>query len=158
MAMRPFEEVIEHNGRALLSYCASRVGSDRAEDCFQETMLAAPRVYDGLKDERAVRSWLFRIAGNKAIDMPRQSSREPSSKEHIDSVRDPATGNGPGSAEIWSVVDHLPDKQAVAVMLRRRGGLSHREVGEAMEISESAARRNVFEGLKTLRADRQSWL
>lgn len=47
----------------------------------------------------------------------------------------------------------LPDKQRQAVMLRYRADLTHRDVAQVMDISEAAARRNVFEGLKRLRED-----
>ena len=55
----PFERVVELYGPALLRYCAAQVGSERAEDCLQETLLAALRetsqeaarrsVFEGLK-------------------------------------------------------------------------------------------------------------
>jgi RNA polymerase sigma factor (sigma-70 family) len=52
---------------------------------------------------------------------------------------------------VWDEVRALPGKQRLAVSLRYQGDLSHRQIAEAMGISEAAARRNVFEGLKNLR-------
>ncbi|MDQ2700933.1 MAG: RNA polymerase sigma factor, partial [Actinomycetota bacterium] len=66
--MKPFELVIEEHGPAILRFCSARVGAERAEDCFQETMLAALRAYPEVRDPKAVKSWLFTIATRKTID------------------------------------------------------------------------------------------
>lgn len=155
--MKPFELVIEEQGPALLRYCAGRVGEDRAEDCFQETMLAALRTYGSVRDERAVRSWLFTIATRKSIDVYRSGDRIPVPSDGSELLEGTRAEHRPGGNDIWSLVDQLPGKQSIALLLRYRGGLSHREVGEVMGISESAARRNSFEGLNRLRAERSSW-
>jgi len=155
--MKPFEQLIDQHGPAVLRFCAGRVGPDRAEDCFQETMLAALRSYGEVRDERAVRAWLFTIAHRKTIDMHRDRARRPVPTDRIEPEPSSRTELQPGSGDVWSLVEDLPEKQAVAVHLRYRGGLSHREVAEVMEISEAAARRNVFEGLKRLRAESGTW-
>jgi len=155
--MKSFEQVIEEHGPALLRYCASRVGPERAEDCFQETMVSALRSYVGMREEKAVRSWLFTIATRKSIDMYRVADRTPKPTETAQKIEGSHPDVRPGNSDIWSLVEQLPEKQSTALLLRYRGGLSHREVGEVMEISESAARRNSFEGLKRLRAERSSW-
>ena len=59
-------------------------------------------------------------------------------------------GTDPG---LWQAVAGLPDKQRSAVMLRFAGDLSHREIGERIDCSEAAARRNVHEGVKRLREE-----
>lgn len=156
--MKPFELVIDQHGPAILHFCAGRVGPERAEDCFQETMLAALRSYGDVRDERSTRAWLFTIANRKAIDMYRESARRPAPTDQTDPEPSPRSELQPGSGDVWALVADLPEKQAIAVHLRFRGGLSHREVGQVMETSEEAARRNVFEGLKTLRAESESWI
>ena len=146
----PFERVIEEHGQAVLRFCAAQAGPQRAEDVFQETMLAALRAYDEVRDAAAVRSWLFAIAARKAVDAHRRRAREPEPVADLDppaaageiAVRDDA---------LWRRVRRLPDKQREAVALRYVADLSHREIAEVMGTSEAAARRNVFEGLEQLR-------
>jgi RNA polymerase sigma-70 factor (ECF subfamily) len=53
--------------------------------------------------------------------------------------------------ELWSQVRELPPKQRAAVAHRYVTDLSYREIGELLDCSEEAARRNVHEGLKKLR-------
>jgi RNA polymerase sigma factor (sigma-70 family) len=154
----PFEQVLEQHGPAVLRFCAAQAGAQRAEDCFQETMLAALRAYDSVRDPGAVRSWLFSIAQRKAMDAHRVRAREP------DPVADPETsataragepGDGIELREtgIWRLVATLPEKQRTAVGLRYLADLSHAEIGEVMGTSAEAARRNVFEGLRRLRGE-----
>lgn len=154
--MKAFELLVEEHGPALLRFCAARVGSERAEDCFQETMLAALRGYDEVRNPEAVRAWLFRIATRKTVDAHRARARTPVPSEEIETAS-ARTEFQPGSNDVWDLVGSLPPKQATAIQLRYRGGLSHAEIGEAMETTEEAARRNVFEGLKRLRAEKASW-
>ena len=155
--MKPFEQVIDEHGPAILRFCAGRVGAERAEDCFQETMLAALRSYDGVRDGKAVKAWLFTIANRKSIDMHRARARRPVPTDQTEPEPSPRSEFQPGSNDVWALVDDLPEKQSTAIHLRFRGGLTHREVGEVMETTEAAARRSVFEGLKRLRAESGSW-
>jgi DNA-directed RNA polymerase specialized sigma24 family protein len=151
-ALPPFEHVIERHGRALLRFCAAQAGRERAEDCFQETMLAALRGYRELRDPGAVRAWLFAIAARKAVDAHRARGRGP---EPVADVEPLAAGVAPAPRDpaLWARVRRLPEKQRQAVTLRYLGGLSHREIAAAMETSDAAARRNVFEGLARLRRE-----
>jgi RNA polymerase sigma factor (sigma-70 family) len=146
----PFEQVIEEYGRAVLRFCAAQAGWQAAEDVFQETMLAALRAYDELRDATAIRSWLFAIAARKAVDAHRKRAREP---EPVADLDPPAAGGDlpVRNDAIWRQVRTLPDKQRSAVALRYVADLSHREIARVMGISEAAARRNVFEGLEQLR-------
>jgi DNA-directed RNA polymerase specialized sigma24 family protein len=49
-ALPPFQHLIEEHGPALLRFCAAQAAPERAEDVFQETMLAALRAYDEVRD------------------------------------------------------------------------------------------------------------
>jgi RNA polymerase sigma factor (sigma-70 family) len=148
----PFDRVVELHGRALLRFCASQAGRERAEDCFQETMLAALRAYGGVRDARAIRSWLFAIASRKAIDLHRERARAPHCAADLEAL---AAAAEPGARDeaLWARVRELPDKQRQAVALRYLADLSHREIAGIMQTTDAAARRNVFEGLARLRKE-----
>lgn len=147
----PFEQVIENHGADVWRFAVSQVGLARADDVFQETMLAALSAYPSLRDPGVLRSWLLRIAARKAVDMHRANARTPVP------VDDPDTGSAPEPEppddELWARVRALPDKQRAAVALRFVVDLDYAAIGAAMGTSPEAARRNVFEGLKTLRTD-----
>jgi RNA polymerase sigma factor (sigma-70 family) len=148
----PFERVLAEHGPALLRFCVAQAGRERGEDAFQETMLAALRAYDTVRDPAAVRSWLYAIAARKAIDAHRDRARLPEPVAElepavVEEAREPADG------ALWARVRRLPDKQRQAVALRFLADLSHREIAPAMQTSAPAARRTLFEALEPLRAD-----
>ncbi len=61
---------LDAHRRALTGYCYRMLGSgSEAEDAVQETMVRAWRAQDGLQERAALKSWLFRIAGNVCFDM-----------------------------------------------------------------------------------------
>lgn len=146
----PFSKALEEHGSALLRFCLAQAGSHHGEDVFQETMISALRAYSSVRDPDAVKAWLFSIAARKAIDTHRATARAPVARAEIDV---PGHASAPSDLEVWDEVARLPEKQRQSVALRFLADLSHREIAEAMQISEAAARRNVFEGLKRLRSD-----
>jgi RNA polymerase sigma factor (sigma-70 family) len=153
-ALPPFEHVVEQHGPAVLRFCRAQAGRERAEDCFQETMLAALRAYGEVRDARAIRAWLFAIAARKAIDEHRGRARAPQPVADVEPLATPAArAPAPRDPALWAHVERLPAKQRQAVALRYLGGLSHREIAAIMATSDAAARRNVFEGLARLRRE-----
>jgi RNA polymerase sigma factor (sigma-70 family) len=149
MTLPPFQDVLDRHGRDVYRVCVAVAGPANADDCFQETMLAALAAYPRLRDPGVVRSWLLTIASRKAIDAHRVRSRE------AVPVAEPDAGPAPerpaGDAELWARVRELPEKQRLAVAYRFVADLAYAEIAEAMGTSEEAARRNVFEGLRRLR-------
>lgn len=149
----PFDTVLERHGPAVLRFCVARLGREGGEDAFQETMLAALRHYDELRDRQAVAGWLFSIAHRKVVDCARRAARTQTVDDGTN-VEERAVWHDPDDASgIWSQVARLPPKQREAVGLRFLADLSHGDIGVVMGTSAEAARRNVHEGLKRLRTE-----
>jgi RNA polymerase sigma factor (sigma-70 family) len=148
----PFERVLELHGRAVLRFCVARAGAEHGEDCFQETMIAALRAYDRVRDPEAILGWLLSIAARKTVDVHRARARTPTPVDDLGALL-PAGEDPARDDALWDLVRELPPKQRQAVMLRFLGDLTHDEIARVMDTSAEAARRNVFEGLKRLRAD-----
>lgn len=149
----PFASVVELHGPLVLRFCVARVGPVRGEDVFQETMLAALRAYDGVRDPGAIRSWLLSIAARKAVDAHRARAREPDPVEDVDRLAGAADDAALRDEALWAQVRGLPEKQQQAVTLRYLADLTYPEIATVMEIAEPAVRRNVFEGLRRLRRE-----
>jgi RNA polymerase sigma factor (sigma-70 family) len=145
----PFQRFLDDHRDAVWRYLAAAVGRHDADDCFQETFMAALRAYDDLRGNP--RAWVMTIAHRKAIDLHRTRARVPLPLDELPEPRhdDPPAGEDP----LWERVRALPPKQRAAVTLRYAGDLTHAEVAVALGCSEDAARRSAHEGLKKLREE-----
>jgi RNA polymerase sigma factor (sigma-70 family) len=154
----PFQQLLDEHGSDVLGFLVASVGPHDAEDCFQETFIAALRAYPRLEHTRNLRSWLLTIAHRKAIDHHRAGSRRPlpsgTSEEVAGSIA-MANNTEPAipkeSGQLWQLVSGLPSKQRSAVLLRYAADASYGRIGDVLDCSEDAARRSVHEGLKKLR-------
>ena len=128
------------------------VGRADAEDCFQETFLAALRAYPRLRDTSNLRGWLLTIAHRKAIDHHRANGRRPQPVADLGELAG-ATVEPELDEGIWALVGALPPKQRAAVALRYGSDLPHAEIAAALGCSPEAARRSLHEGMKRLRKE-----
>jgi DNA-directed RNA polymerase specialized sigma24 family protein len=151
-SLPPFQRLLDEHSSDVLAYLVATVGLQEADDCFQETFIAALRAYPSLKDSGNLRSWLLTIAHNKAMDHHRSRVRQPVPVA-APPERESRDGDGLGADPVWGSVAGLPPKQRAAVALRFACDLPHRDIGVALGCSEAAARRNVHEGIKQLREE-----
>jgi len=160
-ALPPFQAFLDEHLELVRAFLRGMVGPNDAEDCLQDTFLAALRAYPRAEAHN-LRAWILTIARRKAIDHHRSRSRGPkpvAEPEALIDRRGGATGSAeaaigmsPRHSEIWAAVAELPPSQRAAVVLRFAVDLRYREVGQALGTSEEAARQNVHEALKKLRA------
>ena len=162
-ALPPFQAFLDDHLHQVRAFLRGMVGPNDAEDCLQETFLAALRAYPRAEPGN-LRAWVLTIARRKAIDHYRDRARGPRPVAEPERLVDRRTGHedaapaegGMGMSrrhsEIWAAVAELPPSQRAAVVLRFAVDLRYRDVGQSMGTSEEAARRNVHEALKKLRA------
>jgi RNA polymerase sigma factor (sigma-70 family) len=150
MTAVPFQTFFDAHSSLVLGFLTSLVGPNEADDCFQETFIAALRAYPRLDRGANLRAWVLAIARNKAIDSHRSKRRRPLPLAEPDEGRRTPAPPDAADPELWAAVRRLPDKQRAAIFLRYVADLPHRDVAAALECSEEAARRNAHEGLKKL--------
>ncbi len=153
MDLPPFQELIDTHGRDVHRFLVAMVGSTAADDCYQETWIAALRGYPRLRDAANLRGWLLTIAHRKAIDQVRARARRPVPVGDVpeQAAHEATPYNGQG--DLWRLVRALPPKQRTAIALRYVFDAAHADIASVMGTSEDAARRNVHEGLKRLRTE-----
>jgi RNA polymerase sigma factor (sigma-70 family) len=155
----PFQELLDEHGRDVLGFLIASVGPDEAEDCYQEALIAALRSYPTLGHGDNLRGWLLTIAHRKAIDHHRSRSRAALPSGSADEVgggvatADAGLDAAESDGSLWRAVGTLPPKQRSAVMLRFSADMAYKRIGEMLDCSADAARRNVHEGLKKLRGE-----
>jgi RNA polymerase sigma-70 factor (TIGR02960 family) len=73
-----FAALVEPHRGELHVHCYRMLGSlQDAEDALQETLLAAWLGLDGFEGRSSVRTWLYRIATNRCLNLLRSSGRKP---------------------------------------------------------------------------------
>jgi RNA polymerase sigma factor (sigma-70 family) len=159
----PFQVFLDEHLEPVAAFLRGMVGPHDAEDCLQETFVAALRAYPRA-EPRNLRAWVLTIARRKAVDHHRsRAGRAVPVAEPVELIERQAGGVRAGSpdgalemsprqSEIWAAVAALPPGQRAAVVLRFAVDLRYRDVGEALGTSEEAARQSVHEALKKLRA------
>jgi DNA-directed RNA polymerase specialized sigma24 family protein len=150
-ALPPFQTLIDNHATEVMGVLRGAVGRSDADDCFQETFIAALRAYPKLEDTRNLRGWLLTIAHRKAIDHHRAKGRRPLPVADVNEVG--TSGPQLEGDGIWPLVDGLPPKQRAAVALRYACDLPHAEIAAALGCSPEAARRSLHEGIKRLRKE-----
>jgi RNA polymerase sigma-70 factor, ECF subfamily len=147
----------EQHAAPLLAYALRLTGGDRgrSEDIVQETLLRAWRHPEVLDPDRGpVRSWLFTVARNVAVDAHRARRARPTE------VGDEALAGVPAGDEIeqaldtWLVADGLatlsPDHRAVLVETYYRGR-SVAEAAAVLGVPPGTVKSRTFYALRALR-------
>ena len=66
--MIPFQRFLDEQREPVFRFLVASVGRDAADDCFQETFLAAMKAYPKLRANSNPRAWVMTIAHSKALD------------------------------------------------------------------------------------------
>jgi RNA polymerase sigma factor (sigma-70 family) len=151
VSLPPFQAFLDAHRDDVYRFLVAAAGPDQADDCFQETFVAALRAYPRLRRGSNLRAWILTIAHRKVLDAHRARGRRP---VPVASVPERAAASNPGhtdDADLWNAVRELPPKQRAAVVHRYVNDLPYKQIGEVMGCSDEAARRSVHEGLKRLR-------
>jgi RNA polymerase sigma factor (sigma-70 family) len=152
VSLPPFQVLLDRHAGEVLGVLRGAVGRVDADDCFQETFIAALRAYPRLEHGDNLRGWLMTIAHRKAVDHHRAKGRRPVPVEEVAEIADERALPEP-DAGVWELVEELPPKQRAAVTLRFAVDLPPAEIAAAMGCSPEAARRNLHEGIKRLRKE-----
>jgi RNA polymerase sigma factor (sigma-70 family) len=147
----PFQEFMDSHRTVVYRFLMASAGPAEADDCFQETFLAALKAYPTLRDGSNLRGWILTIATRKVIDAARARGRRavpvPDPDPGWAGDREAPDGTGP----LWDALRALPPQQRAAVAHRIVLDRTYAAVAEAMGTTEEAARANVYQGLKKLR-------
>ena len=158
--MIDFETLVEKHSAELFAYIWRMLrDTPDAEDCLQETFLRAYRAYARLPIDANQRAWLYKIATNTARTHAKRRSRD----QHRMIDLDPDLQSDHSSpldraaqreqlALIAQAVESLPYQQRASLIMKKYQDLSYEAIASALDCSEDAARANVYQALKKLRA------
>lgn len=145
----------------LLRFLARRTGDvERAADIAQETYLklAAVKPESGIIENR--RAYIYRVAGNLAIDQIRRNGRETvwlADQEPDEAIADPAPSPervaiGRDTLRCFDeALNSLPPKARLALLMFRVDGLSHAEIADRLKVSQSMVAKYLAQALRHCR-------
>jgi RNA polymerase sigma factor (sigma-70 family) len=149
----PFQAFLEEHRLTVYRFLVASVGPNEADDCFQETFLAALRAYPNLRHGDNLKAWVLAIATRKAIDAGRARSRRPLPVPQVADVVELYTQDPDPMLQgpVWQAIRALPPKQRVALAHRVLLDRPYAELAAAMGTTIEAARANVYQALRRLR-------
>lgn len=126
-----------------------------ADDAVQETLMSVHRARHTYDPKRPFVPWLYAIAGNRIIDVARRERRVGTREFGTDALPEPPApaeqNAGLDVERIRAALAELPDRQRDVIEGLKFRDESVREVGERMQMSDSAVKVTAHRGYKTLR-------
>ncbi|MBT8044098.1 MAG: sigma-70 family RNA polymerase sigma factor [Verrucomicrobiae bacterium] len=153
------ERAISEYESPLIGYAKTIVHDlDRARDVVQDTFIRlyqqdASKVRDGLK------SWLFTVCRNRALDVLRKEKRLVSVEDEVLAAEDSGVASPSDIAahqerveKVKSYIARLPENQATVILLKFEKGFSYQEISDATGLSTGNVGFLIHTGMKRLRA------
>jgi len=139
-----FRQLVARWEQPVMAFLVHMLGSvEEAEDLAQDTFLKVFDQASRYQGEGKFRSWLLRIAGNKARSSLRRRKVLRWVNFDLASHDQAAPGDDPGRslerdeavARVQAAVARLPERQRAVVVLKRFQGLSYKEIADVMDIT-----------------------
>jgi RNA polymerase sigma factor (sigma-70 family) len=144
-----FNDIVDQSQQLVYNTALSIVQVEAdAEDITQEVFIDVFENLDGFRGESQLKTWIYRITVNKALDFEKKKRRQKNGGllKQIFNLRqedEPVNFNHPGvlldnkenAAVLFKALKKLPQNQRVAFTLHKIEGLSHQEISAVMEMS-----------------------
>jgi RNA polymerase sigma-70 factor (ECF subfamily) len=152
---QPFDAIEEHVGSVYRYALRLTRRTDLAEDLTQETMLRGWRSWRKLREHRAARVWLLRIATNLWTDQLRRGKFQVVALETEPPCPRPSPLAASDEREnvrlALAAMDELPPRQRHVLYLIACEEMTQSEVATIIGISESAVKANLSLARKEMR-------
>jgi RNA polymerase sigma-70 factor, ECF subfamily len=150
-----FDAIEEHVGSVYGYALRLTRRPDLAEDLTQETLLRGWRSWQKLRDHRAMRVWLFRIATNLWTDQLRRGRLCPKALDTEPACPRPLPATVSDEREnvqmVLAAMDELPPRQRQVLYLVTCENMAHGDVATILGIGDSAVKANLSLARKEMR-------
>ena len=106
-----------------------------------------------------IRFWLFRVARNLALNEVEKGNTRSRLRDRVIKFFDNTEPNpeellqqNENGRLVLELLNHLPEHQRSALLLREREEMSYREIASVLNVSESKIKIDIFRARQTLRA------
>lgn len=138
---------------------------DDADDVVQDALVTAWKDIGSVQDGAAVKAWLMRIVGNRAVDLGRRRKNHDNIDDQADQA-DPAERTptpeqsavaGSAQQALAQALARLPEEQRKCWVLKEMGGQSYDEIAAALGISANSVRGRLARARTTLVKEMEEW-
>lgn len=149
MEERPFtQKLLESEPMLYRIACALLRSETDRQDAMQETALKAWKNRASLREEQYFRTWISRIMVNECHNLHRKNSRYVPMEELPDR---PAPDSG--EQETRLMLESLPEKQRIPLVLHYLEGFSLEEIARVQHISLALVKYRMHQARKALRVE-----
>jgi RNA polymerase sigma-70 factor (ECF subfamily) len=169
-----FEQLVSRHKRGLYNFLLRSVHNpSRADEMLQEVFLRVIRAKDRYQRTARFTTWIYTIARNLCVDesrrqkfrrtLPLEAKRRGSDNSlsildvtHAKQVGTDAASEAPKIRKrVAAAIQNLPDDQREVFVMRQFGGLSFKQIGEAVGAPENTVKSRMRYALEKLRGDLQ---
>lgn len=150
---KALEELYRRSADTLLGVCFRYTKNIHdAEDVFQEGFIKILNNLKNIKDENKIWSWMIRIMANTAINFLKKKQRLGENEFIEGEERDYSVSDNSSQKddsllldiisekELYDLIEQLPDGYRIVLSLYAIEGFTHKEIAEALGISESTSK------------------
>jgi RNA polymerase sigma-70 factor (ECF subfamily) len=131
-----------------------------AEDVAQEAFVRAYKALPDFRGQAQVRSWLYRIATNLALNAVSRRREYPQ-----ESMPEVAARRGPEREtelammrnDLESAIAELPPDMREALVLREFDGRSYQEIADRLDLPLNTVRTRILRARRALRSNMEEW-
>lgn len=153
------EKALAEYESPLIGYAHSILkDADRARDVVQDTFIRLCR-QDVAKLRDGLKSWLFTVCRNRALDVLRKEGRV-TTLDDLDRDRtlaveeiapDSVADRDERMEQVLTYLDRLPENQKTVILLKFRDGKSYKEISEETGLTSGNVGFLIHTGLKRIR-------
>lgn len=146
-----FIDIVNNYKKKIIAFCYSYTADKfEAEDLSQEVFIAFYKSIDKFRGECSISTYLYKIAVSKCLDFKRKRS-----------IKDMLTLNFEDRGKSYDLdskvfirqcIKNLPKEIKLSVVLYYYVGLSHKEIGEILNISPKAVEGRIYRGKQKLKS------
>ena len=158
--MESFEKLIKEYQKGAYNIAYRMLGNtEDAKDASQEAMIKIYRSIGGFRMKSSFKTWFFRVVTNTCLDYRRKRSRNKvlyldkavNSEEGSfqREIEDPSDGpeeiiiKNENTRTLHGYISKMPEKYAMAIILRDVRGFSYSEMGEILELPEGTVKSRI---------------
>lgn len=131
-----------------------------AQDVAQDAFVRAYKALPEFRGQAAVRSWLYRIATNLALNAVQRRKEYPA-----DTLPESPTEDGPEreamrhqmAAHLQSAIEELPADLKGPLVMREYGCLSYQEIADELGLPLNTVRTRILRARRALRGPMEEW-